>query len=307
MKKILTVAVMGAMASGAWAQVFGAAADYNAFVLEAYNGFNSDSEGKVAVGGNATIQNYDIGLLDPGGNALVVGGNLSFTNGTIRGNSVVNGSASYTNTAFTNGGSAQSGMPLNFGAAGSYLMGVSDVWESLASTGTAQNQFGNLNLSGSNANLNVFNLTAAQLSGISSVNVNVPEGAAAIINVAGSSVSFPSIGYSYNGSQDKGKMVNVAWHMPDISNINMSYLGGTMFAPRADVKGTWGVINGQLIANSWDGPTQQNWARYKGADQLRLDTGAVPEPGTMIAAAVGGAALMRRRQMKAKAKARAEA
>jgi choice-of-anchor A domain-containing protein len=295
MKKLLTVAVMGAMASGAWAQVFGAAADYNAFVLEAYNGFNSDSEGKVAVGGNATIQNYDIGLLDPGGDALVVGGSLSFTNGTIRGNSVVNGSASYSGTAFTNGGSAQAGMPLNFGAAGSYLMGVSDVWESLASTGTAQNQFGNLNLSGANANLNVFNLTAAQLSGISSVNVNVPEGAAAIINVAGSSVSFPSIGYSYNGSQNRDKFANVAWHLPDASSVSMNSLNGTLFAPKAAISGNNGAINGQLIAKSFNGSLQMNDVKFTG-------NAPVPEPGTLLALGAGAALLARRRSRRASAK-----
>jgi choice-of-anchor A domain-containing protein len=307
-KKFLAAMAAASAALPASAQLFGAADNYNTFVFKDFKGYSSDVEGKLAVGGNLTLENYDLGLLNPGGATTVVGGNVTWKNGTNRGDLYRNGSTSLTNVAMANGGALKTGSPFSFGDAKTYLMDVSSMWKSLQATGQSYNRYGGLRLEGSNSNLNIFKINKADLRGIWGVEIQVPEGASVLINVEGEGIlDLPNVGYSYNGSQDKGKMVNVAWHMPDISNINMSYLGGTMFAPRADVKGTWGVINGQLIANSWDGPTQQNWARYKGADQLRLETGAVPEPGTMIAAAIGGAALLRRRQQKAKAKARAEA
>jgi choice-of-anchor A domain-containing protein len=289
MKRIILIALAAASAAGASAQVFGAAADYNAFVLNAYNGFNSDSEGRVAIGGNATLQNYDIGLLNPGGNALVVGGNLSFTNGTVRGNSVAGGSAAYSGVGFTNGGSAQSGTPINFGAASDYLMDVSEVWAALASSGSAQTQFGSLKLTGANANLNVFNINASQLQGISEVNINVPEGAGVIINVAGSNVTFPQIGYNYNGSQNREKFANVAWHLPDAKTVGMNSLNGTLFAPKAAVNGGFGAINGQLIAGSFNGPLQMNNVLYTA-------NAPVPEPGLILGLGAAAAFMARRRR-----------
>lgn len=305
-KKFLAVLAAASAALPASAQLFGAASDYNSFMFGNFNGYSSDVEGKLAVGGNLTLENYDLGLLDPGGATTVVGGNVTWRNGTNRGDLYRNGSTSLTNVAMANNGALKTGSPFSFGDAKSYLMDVSSMWKSLQGTGQSYNRYGGLRLEGSNNNLNIFTINKSDLRGIWGVEIQVPEGASVLINVEGDGIlDLPNVGYSYNGSQDKAKMVNVAWHMPDVSNINMSYLGGTLFAPRADIKGNWGVINGQIIANSFDGPMQINWARYRGADQLRLETGAVPEPGTMIAAALGGAALLRRRQAKAKARAQA--
>src|SRR2546423_11957291 len=63
----------------------GVANDFGAFVLHDANLFFSDVQGRLAVGGNATITGYAVGdqLSNSNGNRddLVVGGNLDFSNG----------------------------------------------------------------------------------------------------------------------------------------------------------------------------------------------------------------------------------
>src|SRR5262245_16817585 len=74
----------------------GVANDYSAFVLHDANLFFSDVQGRLAVGGNATITGYAVGdhLANSNGTRddLVVGGNLDFSNGQVfNGNAVYGG------------------------------------------------------------------------------------------------------------------------------------------------------------------------------------------------------------------------
>ncbi len=66
---------------------FGVAGNYNVFVFQDLNLSNTDAEGRVAVGGNATMLNTGVGSaiipLPPFGtdNTFVIGGNVNVTNG----------------------------------------------------------------------------------------------------------------------------------------------------------------------------------------------------------------------------------
>jgi len=56
-----------------------------------FNSYYSDVEGRVAVGGNATLQGYSVNLLRHGSSpapGLTVGGDLNFYNGRIWGDTV---------------------------------------------------------------------------------------------------------------------------------------------------------------------------------------------------------------------------
>lgn len=89
-KKILYTAVLAAVMSAP--QVSAAkielseAFNYNAFIFNNYEGERSDVEGKLAVGGNLTVEDFDVGLLLPtdlSSSALYVGGDLSYTRGHV--------------------------------------------------------------------------------------------------------------------------------------------------------------------------------------------------------------------------------
>jgi choice-of-anchor A domain-containing protein len=293
MKARLTALALTAlgMIGAAQAQVFGAASGYNAFVFGNFTSSNSDTEGRVAVGGNANFTNYDIGLMNPGGTALVVGGNLSMFGGTIRGNAVVGGTRSASNMSFQNGGSWQSGSPINFSQVQSQLLDLSTQWKGFGNSGIVRKPFSTVELVG-NRSVNIFNVSASLLSSASDINILVPSGATALINVTGTgNITLPNFGYNFNGSQDRSNFQKVIWHVTDASTVSMNSLNGTIFAPKSDITGSWGQINGHLIAKSFNGPTQINHNPYNGASP-------VPEPFTMTA--LGAAALAWARRRKAK-------
>ena len=81
--------------------------DYNAFILGDYTGYKSDVEGNLAVGGNLTVSDYDVGLQlapDLTASSLYVGGDISYVNGTIRnGQTTVSGDMVATGVTFEGG------------------------------------------------------------------------------------------------------------------------------------------------------------------------------------------------------------
>jgi len=66
----------------------------------------------------------------------------------------------------------------------------------------------------------------------------------------------------------------VLWNFCDASNltINGVALLGTVLAPLANVTGGDGVIQGQLFANSFSGPTQSNWVPFNGCIETCVNT-----------------------------------
>lgn len=270
-----------------FAQPLGSAAPFNLLTFGDATGFNSDVEGKVAVGGNANFQNYDIGLKDPGGIALQVGGNLSFTNGSIRGDAYYGGSATLTNVGFPTGGSAINATPpLNFTATYTYLRFHSTYWASLTPNGSVTNFYGQLQLQGSDAVRNVFTIDASQLQGIHSVNILVPVGSTVLINVLGANVVFPNIGYNLNNSQNNALFQKVLWNLHEATSISVNSLRGSLLGVDAALTGGYGAIEGQVIVGSFSGPTQVNWWKFEG------DLEVVPEPASLAVLGVGLAGLL---------------
>lgn len=289
LKTLACFALPLTLAAAAQAQTFGDASGFNFYSNGNLSTQFSDTEGRMAVGGNVVIEGYDVGLKNPGGDVLIVGGDLNFKNGTIRGNAVVGGTASITGTGFTNGGALVAGSPLDFSAIGSTLNSLSTFWSGLSANGTAARPFSTLNLTGTDAGVNIFNISAADLTSASDVNILVPDGATALINIAGSSVTLPNFGYNYNGSQDNQKFRKVIWHLQDATSASVNSLRGTLFAPKANVAGGFGAIEGQVFVNSFTGPTQFNDFSFNGSQP-------VPEPVSLALLAAAGVGLAARRR-----------
>lgn len=265
-----------------WAQPLGSAAPFNLLTFGDATGFNSDVEGKVAVGGNANFQNYSIGFKDQGGIALQVGGNLNFNNGSVYGDLYHGGTAVILGVGFPTGGNVfHATSPLNFTATYNYLRFHSTYWASLTPNGSVTNFFGQLQLQGNDSVRNVFNINASQLQGIHSVNILVPAGSTVLINVSGANIVFPNIGYNLNNSQNNALFQKVLWNLHEATAISVNSLRGSLLGVDAALTGGFGAIEGQVIVGSFSGPTQVNRWDFEG------DLEVVPEPASLAALGVG--------------------
>ncbi len=86
-------------------------------------------EGKVAAGGNITMNNFSVGWRLPAtdlANTLVSGGNMTLSNGGVWGDAWYGASYSGDSTvSYTRGAGVQSGMPINFPVRGTELRELS--------------------------------------------------------------------------------------------------------------------------------------------------------------------------------------
>lgn len=313
--RIRLSAALAAAAVGASALVpISARADtasaYNLFVLGNMNVSSSDTEGRVAVGGNANLGSYSVGANASSSTVnLVVGGNLTAHGGSTNGKTIVEGATSYQNWSTAGLQPAGTPSPVDFVAETARLEWLTTDLASLAPNGTVYvppwgNQF---TLTGTNSSLNVFDISGAALATTNTFTINLTPGSVALINVSGTADSFSNAGITING----GTASNVLWNFSQATTLSFSGISmqGSVLAPNANYLGGWGQLNGELIVKSFSdtyGATQINNGNPFVGNLLNLtqpvvDTvqGAVPEPGAWALMIVGfgavGGALRRRR------------
>ncbi len=218
---------------------------------------NSDIQGRVAAGGNVTMSSYSIGGSLAGGStpALIAGGTLSGSwSHVYNGNIDVGGSASgtiYTDSGYTTNAGMGSSVPFAFTSAENTLLTDSLLWGVQAATGTSVLQWSTLTLTGASSGVNVFDITAAQLQGASTVTINAPTGSQVLINVSGTSVSLSNMGFNGTFASDTDTLFNFY----QATTVTMSGIGlnGSVLAPEAAVNFNNGQLNGELIAASFSG------------------------------------------------------
>ena len=272
----------------------GVVGQFNGFVLKDMTARNSDVEGRLAVGGDLTLNNYSIGMqLSDTWNfkdTLVVGGNLYYRNGRVyHGNARSGGSADIDNTVgFYDSSHSQingryvSGSSIDFHAAELELKQKSTFWGSLSATGsTVIDAYGNLALHGSKSGLNIFTITAETLRNTTSFWLDVPEKAMALINVTGANVQLSGFGFyrTVNGKKtripdnkpadaqnpngfryDGNLSYQVLMNMVNASVLDMHAISvkANVVAPWADTTFYNGQVNGNLVVASLRGKKGEN-------------------------------------------------
>ncbi len=243
----------------------GVATDFNVFAFGNFTG-SSDTEGRLAVGQNASLTNYRVGekLSSSwvGKNVLIVGNNLTASGEIANGDVTVGGSVISAPTV--KDGTLKTGSPIDFGAAASELKAISSTFASTATTGDITFQsWGSLDLTGTNSGLNVFNVDTSQFKGAMQIRIDIPDGATALINVSGSTVEFPTWGYFVNGQQVANP--RVLFNLPGATSVTMNgSVFGSVLAPNAAVTFNNGQLNGTLVAASFSGPGQTNYVPFVG-------------------------------------------
>lgn len=264
--------------SDPWAlcTTFGPAHAFNALVFGDFSAVGGDTDGRLAVGGNADIpSNYSVGHAVYGhaisnlvGNAVdmfIVGGDLDDGTWGVNGNIVLGGERTGSKRWMANGNVVRKVVPVTFTEEGNVpsdgsgmsftdlrtnLLARSASFAALEDRGVLVKDTStpyHLTLTGTNTTLNVFNLTAAEwsVSG-TDIAISAPEGATVLVNVHGEGpVTITNGGMLVSGTTREYVLVNYA----DALSVNTSGFTheGSVLAPKADATFSGGAINGRAV------------------------------------------------------------
>lgn len=261
---------------------FGLAKDYNVFVFGDLTLSNTDAEGRVAVGGNATLSNYGVGAsispLPPANTdpSFVIRGAVNVTNGSnASGNTVISPTSTVLNYTMGNpNGSLIVGTPIDFVEAERYLTCASVFWATLEPNGVGEVVFGQLNLTATDPILNIFTFESTDIYGtglalnqLNGINIIAPVESTILINITGPSIQYGSYQIFRNGTaatRDNAK--RIVWNFPEAltwSN-NTTAIYGSVLAPFADATTTFSQINGNIIFASFSGNAESHNELFEG-------------------------------------------
>jgi choice-of-anchor A domain-containing protein len=236
---------------------FGAATGFNVFITGDLNQQYTDTEGRLAVGGTATLTGYGVGralsAADDGTDVLLVGDTLIYNHGQVYRGHIAYGDHAELNNVTVLNGSARQDSPRDFrGADTRDLQARSAAWAALPANGTTQvTDWGAITLAGNNPQRNVFALTGADLARATSLTIRVPAGATALVNIAGTTHQMQYFGIFLEGVDRE----QVVYNFPDSERLTLAGIGvlGSIVAPRAAINFSNGNIDGTLIGASLTG------------------------------------------------------
>jgi choice-of-anchor A domain-containing protein/RHS repeat-associated protein len=233
----------------------GVAGGFSVFVFQNDTQSQTDADGRVAVGGNATFTSYKIGDDLPnsagGRDDLIVGGNLSYNGGQVfNGNVVYGGSATLSGLTVPHG-TARQGQDVDFAAAQTYLTSRSAAWAAIPANGLIDSHHGTLELDGDNEGLNVFAISGSQLAAAARLRVHAPDGSTVLINVSGAA----DVMRNLDGALDGIDTSHVLFNFYQATTLTLQGLDvpGSVLAPLASVTLNNGSVEGTLIARALSG------------------------------------------------------
>jgi choice-of-anchor A domain-containing protein len=255
---------------------------------------SSEVDGSTLIGGNLTgTSNYSIhSVTASNGDGLAVGGNL--VSGNIQINNGGNLRLGGTNTATVNlnGGGATIIDPTvsaQVAADFTYLDSLSANLAALTPNGTLDGA-GNFNAVPVNMGgqlVAVYNVTAASLTGLGQLNLNLGSANSVIINVSGDPVSFvapPNIIGGFNQANSS----KILWNLTEATNVSVNNsFNGALLAPLADLKVLGGGMNGTVAVAS----ISQQSAEIRDFTYTGY-LPPVPEPSSIVLAGLAGVGMI---------------
>ena len=305
----------------------GAATGYNLFIKESFSQPGADSQGKIAIGGNANLGQYDVGVnYEPGtrrdgiqfwnepgkySDVLVVGGNLttaSYAWGNIKGNLVLGGELTAGSGKNSVLGTTTKGNPIDFNSAFDYFNALSQNLAGLENTGSVDFKYNNwLLLNGaSDVDLYVANITGQMLGSATDLTATgIDANDTLVINVSGKNINFDSLNY---GTRESFAAMNLSashilYNFFEAENITFGGgIKGNFLAPNANFNFLYGDLSGQVIAKSWTGGWGAQANLWDGFFVPPVDTTppspippvivTVPEPSALLLLIAGLCALL---------------
>jgi len=250
---------------------------FSLFILGDIDHRYTDAWGRVAGGGDVTLTSYGVASHLSGftGDALVVGGNLTWSWGQVYSGDVVYGGSDLTLVGVNVlNGVVEQGAPIDFAAEGAWLGFVSTLWSNLPANGVTdlvtwdQGQTWQITLTGTDPEVNVFTLPGDRLSHANGVTIHAPAGSTVLINISGTENRMQNFGFFLDGvSRD-----HVLFNFYETQALTLQSVGvqGTVLAPGAAVTHNWAVIEQALIAASLDGSGEVHNGGFGGCLPLPL-------------------------------------
>ena len=242
---------------------FGAASEFNLFVLDTLVQPSSDTEGKVAVGGYADLRNYSVGDKLPvnSGNVLVVGNHLTFISGRVYNGKAIYGNFITSTTGFSADDGIEKDSVIDFGAAKIHLINLSNQLSALAETDTVKFEYGHVELVGHNNVENVFYVDGAMLSTANNFTVDVPNNSTAIVNVSGNFVEWMG-GCNVIGTTKEKVLIN--FFEADTLKLHGINVTASILAPKSVLDFSAGLVTGQVMVRCMFGAGQYNNSMFDG-------------------------------------------
>jgi choice-of-anchor A domain-containing protein len=256
----------------------GPATGYNLFIKENFTQPGADSQGKIAIGGNANIGQYDVAVnyepntwrdgkqfwSEPGkySDVLVVGGDLTTTQwawGNVKGNLILGGKLTDGSSKNAVLGSTTKATPIDFNTAFTQFTALSKELAGQSNTGGLEFKYNNwLILDGaSNNDVYVANITGHQLAKATDLTATgLDKNDTLVINVSGKNIKFDSLNYGKREGFDPLNMAasNILYNFFEAEKITFEGgIKGNILAPNADFTFLQGDLSGQVIAKSWTG------------------------------------------------------
>jgi len=264
----------------------GVAGDFNAFICDDFTSTSSDSHGRLAAGGNITIDSYGVATRlssQPDIPTLIAGGDLSYGQGKVFvGSGIAGGSIDNVNETVVFGleqGATIEGnaaIPIDFESEFAGLRQLSSNLARAQSTGTVEYRFGGIFITGDcSSDSQVFNLDGATVLNSNHINLScVPQDSTIVFNIDGQTAGFKNIGLS----QLHNQAPRILYNFHQAQTVQLTHVGieGSVLAPLAHFDNPRGQVNGSIVAKSWDGPMELHDFQFVGSLESILSN--LPEP-----------------------------
>lgn len=229
---------------------------FDAMIFNNFHAPSSDIEGALLVGGNFTAVGYSVGekFAENDEYALIVGGDIDWHTGRLMKGNLVYGGQAEIGSSVLNGlvedqKIIQQADVVTFADAEEYFLYVAN-W---------LHTFKGLTSQGSYLRGQQHTVTCETLSRLHILTIEATYWV--VVNIIGEECHVSNLGIVTNVGCE-----NTFFNFPDAETITLSevHIPGCVSAPRANIIGASGSIDGQVVAKSWDGSTQINSCRCTG-------------------------------------------
>ncbi len=275
MRKFSLLVVSVAMLAGGAASaerigcdtLFPAAGAFSIILKEGITLERTDSEGRIAVGGDAKFSNCSIGTksADSGFSydyAILVGGRFTFREGSVWTGAVgVGGVADTALASFQNGVRRVNPKP-TLDAFQAEISAAAAIVATHRMNGTVTVRNERLDLVSTATDLAVFDLNPIQLGAARELFVDIPEGASMLIRVSGTAVALNRLSFYYRGAAAEKTLFS--FPQATLVELDRVSVEGSVLAAGAQITFRNGEMNGNLYARGMTGNGRVNQVRFAG-------------------------------------------